>query len=118
MNELTKQSGILLLLGEDWSLCCEAAGTPEPTGCPVCERPWDAQLSNQGKDVVVLNSRTRSYAFMLCMDIAMGGTMPENRDVAAASCVHRPSCLSLNSAHAGQALGTWLMPMYVCSWTE
>lgn len=93
MNELTKQSGVLLLLGEDWGFCCEAVGTPEPAGCPVCERPRNAQLSNQGKDVVVLNSRTRSFPIMLCMDISSGGTMPEKVEVAAASCVHRPTCL-------------------------
>jgi hypothetical protein len=79
VNELTKQSGVLLLLGEDWGFCCEATGTPEPTGCPVCERPWNAQFSNQGKDVVILNSRTRNCLFMLCMDVSLGGTMPETQ---------------------------------------
>ena len=77
VDELTKQSGVLLLLGEDWGFCCEAIGTPEPTGCPVCERPWDAQLSDQGKDVVILNSRTRTFPFMLCMEISLGGTVSE-----------------------------------------
>jgi len=77
VDELTKQSRVLLLLGEDWSFCCEAVGTPEPTGCPVCQRPGNAQLSNQGKDVVILNSRTRSYPFMLCRDVMLGDTVSE-----------------------------------------
>jgi len=93
VDELTKQSRVLLLLGEDWGFCCEAVGTPEPAGSPVCERPWDAQLSDQGKDVVILNSRTRSFPIMLCMDTSLGDTMPEKVEVAAASCVHRPLCL-------------------------
>ncbi len=119
MDELTTQSGVLLLLGEDWGFCCEAAGTPEPAGCPVCERPRNAQLSDQGKDVVILNNRTRSCLFMLCIDMSLGGTVSEDADVAAASCVHRPLCLISLRQMQGKvfALGSCLC-MYAHGWLD
>ena len=59
MHKLAEQRGQTWLAGEDRALNSETFRTPEAAFCPVSERPGYAQLLEQRKDVVILQSQPR-----------------------------------------------------------
>jgi hypothetical protein len=63
VHKLPEQRGQLLLFAEHRRLCRQPLGAPESGSCPVSQRPRDAELADEGKQVLVFVPKSWDIAW-------------------------------------------------------